>query len=216
MSIVWTLLRATAVLGGLMAALLTGGIAHADPAPSVPAPNIGDQLVSTAANTAANAPQLLQNLATALGATPPAPTAPPPLAGASVTVPQPAPAAVAGAPAAVPATTAGIPGINSAVPGASAAVPRVPSAVPGTTAGAPATAPGLMPQAQLNLPQVPFLGVPLPQQVSLPGDLASLAPGGLPIPRGVAPTGPAIAAPVPAAVPVAPSNPLTIPLSALP
>jgi hypothetical protein len=73
-----------------------------------------------------------------------------------------------------------------------------------------------MPQAQLGLPQVPFLGVPLPQQVSLPGDLASLAPGGLPIPRGVAPTGPAIAAPVPAAAPVAPSNPLTIPLSALP
>lgn len=216
MSIVWTLLRAIAVLGGLMAALLTGGIAHADPAPSVPAPNIGDQLVSTAANTAANAPQLLQNLATALGAAPPAPVAPPPLAGASVTVPQPAPGLIAGAPAAAPATTAGIPGINSAVPGAPAAAPRVPSAVPGTTAGAPATAPGLMPQAQLNLPQVPFLQVPLPQQVSLPGDLASLAPGGLPIPRGVAPTGPAVAAPVPAAAPVAPSNPLSIPLSALP
>ncbi len=40
----------------------------ADPAPApAPAPNIPQQLISSAAN----APQILQNLATALGATPP-------------------------------------------------------------------------------------------------------------------------------------------------
>lgn len=213
-----------------MAALLTGGIAHADPAPPVPVPNIGDQLASTAAN----APQVLQNFGSALGVLPkPAPAAPPPLADASISVPQPAagslpaaitqaPAAIAGAPAApaapasVPGTT-GIPGLGSAVPGTPAAAPRVPSAVPGTTAGAPASGPGqLLPQAQVDLPQVPFLPVPLPQQLSLPGDLASLAPGGLPIPRGLAPTGPAVAAPLPAAAPAAPINPVLIPLSALP
>ncbi|EUA36627.1 hypothetical protein I549_5276 [Mycobacterium avium subsp. avium 2285 (R)] len=39
--------------------------------PTPPVPNIPQQLISSAAN----APQILQNLATALGATPPAPPA---------------------------------------------------------------------------------------------------------------------------------------------
>lgn len=237
---IWTLLRAAAVVLGSLAALLTGGIAHADPAPAVPVPNIGDQLISSVAS----APQLLQNLASALGAVPPAPAAPPPLAGAAISVPQPLPAAAAAAPAiavpglpsaaapaaavpglpsAVPGTTAGIPGITSAVPGipsaapgAIATAPRVPSAGAGTTAGAPATGPGqLMPQAQVNLPQVPFLPVPLPQQVSLPGDLASIAPGGVPVPHGIAAPS-ASAVPAAAAPPAAPVNPLLVPLSALP
>src|SRR6202000_3502437 len=74
MPTIWTYWRATAVVVGSSAALLTGGIAHADPAPApVPLPNIPQQLISSAAN----APQILQNLATALGATPPiAPAAP--------------------------------------------------------------------------------------------------------------------------------------------
>lgn len=68
MPTIWTFVRAAAVLVGSSAALLTGGIAHADPAPApAPAPNIPQQLISSAAN----APQILQNLATALGATPP-------------------------------------------------------------------------------------------------------------------------------------------------
>ncbi|MGA7055046.1 MAG: hypothetical protein WBZ37_28015, partial [Mycobacterium sp.] len=64
MPTIWTYLRATAVVVGSSAALLTGGIAHADPAPD-PAvlQNIPQQLIASAAN----APQILQNLATALG-----------------------------------------------------------------------------------------------------------------------------------------------------
>ena len=52
MSTVRTFVRATAVVAGSSAALLMGGLmgtAHADPAP-LPAPNIGEQLVGTAAN----------------------------------------------------------------------------------------------------------------------------------------------------------------------
>ncbi|ETZ34152.1 hypothetical protein [Mycobacterium intracellulare] len=67
MPTIWTYLRAAAVLAGSSAALLTGGIAHADPVPAPAVPNIPQQLISSAAN----APQILQNLATALGATPP-------------------------------------------------------------------------------------------------------------------------------------------------
>lgn len=66
MPTIWTYVRAAAVLAGSGAALLTGGIAHADPAPAQPpAPNIPQRLIASAAN----APQILQNLATALGAT---------------------------------------------------------------------------------------------------------------------------------------------------
>ena len=66
---------------------------------------------------------------------------------------------------------------------------------------------------------------PLPQQVSLPGDLTSLLTGGSPVssglasaaglPAAVAPVAslPAVAAPV---APVATPNPLLFPVSALP
>src|ERR1700751_4683102 len=73
MPTIWTYLRATAIVVGSSAALLTGGIAHADPVPAPPVPNIPTQLISSAAN----APQILQNLAPALGATPPAAPAAP-------------------------------------------------------------------------------------------------------------------------------------------
>ncbi len=225
MSTVWTLLRATTVVVGSSTVLLVGGLmgtAHADPAPPVPVPNIGEQLVTSAAN----APQVLQNLATALGAQPPAP---PPLASAAIKVPQPPQAAVPGV-GAVPGASA-IPGATSAVPGAPSLLPGVTAAAPAATTAAPGIAgiPGLtptvpapaapaptgpaalLPQAQLNLPQVPFLPVPLPQQVSFPGDLAALTPGGVPAPRGVAPV-----ASVPVTAPVASPNPLLIPLSGLP
>src|ERR1700733_4861461 len=82
MSTVRMLLRATTVVVGSSAALLIGGLmgtAPADPAPAAPAPlptpNIGEQLVSSAAS----APQLLQGL---LGQ----PAPPPPLASASIKV----------------------------------------------------------------------------------------------------------------------------------
>ncbi|TVS88668.1 hypothetical protein FPZ47_13500, partial [Mycobacterium helveticum] len=104
MPTIWTYLRATAVVVGSSAALLTGGIAHADPVPApAPMPNIPQQLISSAAN----APQILQNLATALGATPPA--APPSAPG--ISFPGVTPAA-ATAPASAPAGLPSIPGLT--------------------------------------------------------------------------------------------------------
>lgn len=222
MSTIRTLLRATAVVVGSSAALLTGGIAHADTAPPAPVPgigNIGQQL----ATTAAGAPQLLQNLTSALSGAPATPPTPPPLASADIRVPQlppnvpgasaiaqPATSAAPGTPAAAPGTRAAVPGLNSILPGTA---PSTPSAAPAAT---PAAGPGqLMPNAQVSLPNVPFSPVPLPQQVSLPGDLASLAPGGLPIPRGMT-TPPAPVAPAATAAPGVINNPILIPLSALP
>lgn len=203
----WTLLRAAAVVVGGSAALLAGGIAHADPVPAVPAiPNIADQLI----NTAANAPQMLQSLATALGAKPPLP-ATPPLASAALQMPQ------------LP-SAANVPGAASAVPGANSLLPAMSSLLPGATTGTPATVPGagpaatgparLLPSAKLDLPQSPLLPVPLPQQVSLPGDLTSLATGGVPATHGIQPGAGALPAPP---APAAASNPLMAPLlSALP
>ena len=123
MPTIWTYLRATAVVVGSSAALLTGGIAHADPAPApAPAPDmsavaaIPQQLIASAAN----APQILQNLATALGATPPAAPAAP-----GITFPGLAPATPASPPAAIPS----IPGLTppaAATPAAPAATPTIP------------------------------------------------------------------------------------------
>ncbi|MFP2993640.1 hypothetical protein ACK87K_23130, partial [Mycobacterium intracellulare] len=104
MPTIWTYLRAAAVLAGSSAALLTGGIAHADPVPAPAVPNIPQQLISSAAN----APQILQNLATALGATPPAAPATPGISFPGV------PAAASPA----SATTAGIPSIPGLMPAA--------------------------------------------------------------------------------------------------
>jgi hypothetical protein len=231
MSTIWTLLRATTVVVGSSAALLVGGLmgtAHADPAPPVPAPNIGQQLLTSAAN----APQVLQNLATNLGAQPPAP---PPLASAAIKVPQPSPAGLPGATSAVPgatsllpgaapaATTAtpglGIPGLTPTLPAPVAPAPGI-TGIPGLTPTVPAAAPapmtgpaGLLPQAQLNLPQMPFLPLPLPQQVSLPGDLTSLLNGGVPVSPGIGSPG---MVPLPAAAPVTSPNPLFFPVSGLP
>jgi hypothetical protein len=231
MSTIWTLLRATAVVAGSSAALLMGGLmgtAHADPAaPPIPAPNIGEQLVTSAAS----APQVLQNLATALSGQP---ATPPPLA--SIRVPQPSTAGLPGAASAVPGATSLVPGLPGTAPAATTATPGlgipgltptlpapaapasgiagIPGLTPTVPAAAPATGPaGLLPQAQLNLPQLPFLGVPLPQQVSLPGDLTSLLNGGVPTSHGISSPG---LVPVPASAPVTSPNPLYFPVSGLP
>ena len=251
MSNVRTLLRATAVVAGSSAALLMGGLmgtAHADPAP-LPAPNIGEQLVGTAAQ----APQVLQNVAGALGGQP---ATPPPLASASIKMPQQAANAVPGASSLIPGATApatsstptlGIPGLTTpSVPAATSPTTGIPglttpapaatspiTGIPGLTSTVPAAAPtttgpaGMLPQAQLNLPQIPGLPFPLPQQVSLPGDLTSLIGGGSPLTSGLASAAgvPAAAAPAaalpalaaPAAVaPVAAPTASLFPVSALP
>ncbi|MFZ3267945.1 MAG: hypothetical protein WA285_04815 [Mycobacterium sp.] len=240
MSTVRTLLRATAVVVGSSAALLMGGLmgtAHADPAP-VPTPNIGEQL----AGTAAQAPQALQNLAGALGGQP---ATPPPLASASIKMPQQAATGLPGASSLIPGATApatssaptlGIPGLTPSVPASASPTTGIPGltqtapaataapglGIPGLTstvpaAAAPAAGPaGMLPQAQLNLPQIPGLPFPLPQQVSLPGDLTSLIGGGSPLGSGLASAAGVPAAVAPAAAPVVAPNPLLFPVSGLP
>ncbi|MBS4727084.1 hypothetical protein MSM1_01445 [Mycobacterium sp. SM1] len=220
MSPIRTLLRTAAVVAGSSATVVVGGlwsIAHADPAPPAPVPNVGEQLV----NTAANAPQMLQSLATALGATPPAPPAPPPLASAAIRVPQPAAGAVPGTAAAIPGATSAVPGATSAVPGITSAVAGGASglpglaAVPGSTAAAPAAGPAqLLPSAQVNLPAMPFLPTPLPQRVSFPGDLAAFVPG-MPASPGTAQPS-TVGGPPVGAAPASSAGALLLPLSGLP
>jgi hypothetical protein len=235
MSTMWTLLRTTAVAVGSSTALLVSGsglmsAAHADSEQPLPAPSSADQV--TAPATDPN--QVLQHIAMALAAQQPAPQ---PAAGAAIRVPQSAPAAVpggtttvAGPTPLIPGTTTTVAGPTPLIPGTTTTVPAATTAVPGLTGGSPGLAPtalapaaaapatgatGLMPSAQLDLPQLPFLPVPLPQQMSLPGDLTSLMPGGTPIPRSTIPPSTTVAT-VPASVPTASPNPLLVPLSALP
>lgn len=238
MSTIRTLLRATAVVVGSSAALLIGGLmgtAHADPAP-VPTPNIGEQLLTSVAGAPQLLQGLLGGqpatpppLASAAIKVPqPAGTGLPgtgsALPGASSLIP----GATTAAPAATSAPGLGIPGLTPTTPAATSApglgipglTPTAPAApatglgIPGLTptvpaAAAPATGPaGMLPQAQLNLPQMPFLPLPLPQQVSLPGDLTSLISGGAPA------SIPSVPASAPA--PVTSPNPLLFPVSALP
>ncbi|CAJ1580600.1 hypothetical protein [[Mycobacterium] wendilense] len=163
MSGIRSALSTTAIVVGAGAAMLTGGIAKADPAapaPPVPAPNVpGLNVVEQIVDPAA-APQLLQNAASILTgtpATPAAPAAPPPVATASVNLPQ---------------QLTGLPGTAPGAPAST--LPGMPVTAPATTATTPAVT---QPGAEITLPQVPGLPVPLPQQVSFPGDLVSLIPG---------------------------------------
>ena len=107
MSNVRMFVRATTIVVGSSAALLMGGLmgtAHADPAP-VPTPDISQQLVGTAAQ----APQMLQNVAGALGGQP---ATPPPLASASIKMPQQAASTAPGASSLIP----GMPPLRRRVP----------------------------------------------------------------------------------------------------
>ncbi|GFG75002.1 hypothetical protein MBOT_23670 [Mycobacterium botniense] len=186
------------------------GTAHADPAAPAPVPNVGEQL----ANTAVRAPQMLQNLATALGAPPPVPQTPPPLASAAISVPQ--PGTLPGTPVGLPGTPAAMPGMTSVLPGATTGLPATTSVIPGATTTVPAAGSNqLLPSAKVDLPQLPFLPVPLPQQVSFPGDLLSIASGGMPGARGATPPA-TVAAAAPGAAPAAARDALLLPLSGLP
>jgi hypothetical protein len=201
MPTIWTYAKAAAVVVGSSAALLTGGIAHADPVPAVPDPmqNIPQQLIASVAN----APQILQNFATALGAQPPAAPASP-----GITFPGLTPAT--GATPAAPAAPT-IPGLNS-IPGLAQATPAAPAAsaipglgsIPGLTPAAPAAPASTLPQvAKVDMPALPGLpGLPLnvPPKLSLPGDLPALASGALPGAAG-SPVAAAPAAPAPLAAP---------------
>src|SRR5271163_2078483 len=132
MPTIWTYLRATAVVVGSAASLLTGGIAHADPVPA-PDPAAAAAIPQQLIASVANAPQILQNLATALGATPPAAPATPGITFPGLTSAAAAPAAAA--PAAIPS----IPGLTPAAPApaATATVPGSSTLIPGLTPTAP-------------------------------------------------------------------------------
>jgi hypothetical protein len=237
MSTIGTFVRATAVVAGSSAALLMGGLmgtAHADPAP-LPTPDISQQLVGTAAQ----APQLLQSVAGALGGQP---ATPPPLASASIKMPQQAAAPTTGSSllpglasptqATSAAPSLGIPGLTTPTPAATSATPGlslpgltsptsaatsplagIPGLTPSVPAAPAANPAGMLPQAQLNLPQIPGLPFPLPQQVSLPGDLTSLLGGSSPLTGGLAS---AAGIPVAAAAPAAALPTASLPLATAP
>lgn len=231
MPTIWTYVRVAAVLVGSSAALLTGGIAHADPAPPpapapAPAPDISQQLISSAAN----APQILQNFVSALSGNTQAPTG---ALGPSQPVPGTIPG-VSGVPGlstvtpglnptapVAQATTPSIPGVNAPIPGLTAPTPATATSLPGGAASIPgvgpaapaavqAAAPGLVPSAKVDLPAMPYLPVHMPQQLSLPGDLPALASSAFP----GAPVTPQPGSPA-AQAPAAPSAPTTL-LGALP
>lgn len=159
-----SVLSTTAIIAGGGLALLTGGIAKADPAaPTIPMPNVPGMNVVEQLVDPAKAPQLLQSAAALLTSpqvTPANPLTPPPMATASLNVPQPA---LPGMPGALPTDAL----TNGVLPDGSLPVGTLPA---GTTA---ATEPG----ASLTLPQVPGLPVPLPQQVSVPTEVTSFLTG---------------------------------------
>ena len=209
MSRIRSLCTTAAIVVGSSAALLTGGIAKADPAPApvpaIPGLNMVEQLINPAI-----APALLQTAASVLTGRPaaapvpaaaPAPAAPAPLATAALNLPQQA----VGTPAGIPAAPAALPGTLPAAPALPAAAPAAPAAT--------------LPNPLASLPGLP---VPLPADLPFPtGGLASLLPAlGVPAPNLAAAPAPVAAAPV-AAAPAAntvsvPALPSLFPTSVLP
>ncbi len=186
-----SLLTATAIVMGSSAALLTGGIAQAEPAPPAPSPiqpgiNMFEQLIDPA-----KAPQLLQQataMLTGLNAAPPAAPAPvSPLAAPAT------PLAAAASPLAT--ATVNLPQPATALPGTT----PLPGALPAAAAAAPAAAPTL-PGPLADLP--------------IPTDLSALFPAaGIPAPNFGTP---AAAGTAPAAVAPVTPMPSLFPTSALP
>src|ERR1700712_2450607 len=171
-----SLLTASAIVVGSSAAMLTGGIAKADPvpapSPALPGINIMEQLIDPA-----KAPQLLQQataMLTGLNATSPATPAIP--ASALPSLGSPAAPSLATASVNLPQPTAALPGMPGALPGTQPLTAALPATgLPGMPAAAP-TAP-----APAGLSTIPGLPVPLPANLPFPTDLAGLLPAaGLP------------------------------------
>ncbi len=181
-----------AAAGAVAGALALSAPAAADPAP-MPLPPMPNLPVLQQFLNPATAPQLLQGLASAFQGTA-APTAaavaPAPTASAELTLPQ-------------PGALTGPLAINDLAGALPAAAPADP----------------LVPTAEVNIPQMPG-AAPLPQQMTFPGNLASLLPPGTPL-AGLLPTSPAPAATAPG-IPAAATPgleglaPLVFPTSALP
>ncbi|MCV7229928.1 hypothetical protein [Mycolicibacterium komossense] len=204
-----SLFSATAIVVGSSAAMLTGGIAKADPvpppSPALPGINIMEQLIDPA-----KAPQLLQQataMLTGLNATSPATPAIP--ASALPTLGTPAAPSLATASVNLPQPTSVLPGMPGALPAALPLTASVPGTLPGMPpAAVPAPAPA-------GLSTIPGLPIPLPANLPIPTDLAGLLPAaGVPAPNfGTNPVSPIGTAP--AAAPIAPM-PSIFPTSALP
>lgn len=153
MSRIRSLFTGTAIVAGASAALLTGGIAKAEPAPAPPAPVPGmdmiQQFVANPAGALQAASTFLSTMPSlATGATSAAPVATPPLAQASIAVPSTdALTGIPGVPAAVTAVPAGltVPGIPGVpLPAGVSLPPNLTSLVPSTipTLGNSTTVPG--------------------------------------------------------------------------
>lgn len=166
-----TLFAGSAMLAGVSAALLTGGIAKADTAPApAPVPGLPGIGMFEQFLNPGMAPQLLQaaqqTLTGAQAATPAQP-AQQPLATGSLNLPNVASPAATN-PATAPAAT------NPLLPTLTPAI--TPETTPASTATGPAG--GLLPSAEVTMPQVPGMPIPLPQTVNIPGSLGGLMPVG--------------------------------------
>jgi len=179
-----------AILVGSSVALLTGGIAKAEPAPAVPAPAPGIPGIPGApgmdmiTQLAGNAPQLLQAASQMFNPKPATAPVTPPVAGLAPLAPLAAPIAPL-APLAQPLT--GAPAIQPPILGNSGDLPA--SAAPGAL-GLP------------NLPAIPGLPAPVSQALNFPGELSKLMPGapgggGLAQPASVSVPQPAATSPMP-------------------
>jgi hypothetical protein len=173
MSRIRNALATGAILLGSSAALLTGGIAKADPLPApapVPAPAPAAQGLGalTQLINPANAPQLLQ-MAASMFTPKPATTAVSPAAYPAAVAAPLAPAALAPPAAPAPLATASLNLPQSPITPAAVQPP-----VLGNSGDLPASA---LPAGELNIPNLPGLPVPLPEHLSFPGDLTALIPG---------------------------------------
>lgn len=186
MSRIKTVLTGSAILVGSSAALLTGGIAKAEPAPlPVPMPAVPGISMLQGLMDPGKLPQMLQAASSVLTAGPAA------LSPASAAVPAaPAPLATA--------TLNGIPGIT-------------PQTLPPATGGIAPTGNTFLPAQQVAAPAIPGASQ-LGQFLNVPGDIAALMPGA---PAAAPVTYPGVA-PAAAATSPMPGLGALFPTSALP
>lgn len=107
--------------------------------------------------------------------------------------------------------TAATPAAAAPAPAATASLtlpqaPATSAVAPLAAAPAPAAA-GLVPTAEVQLPQVANNALPLPKELTFPGDLASLLPAGLPL-ANLLPKSPSAVPVAAAAIPAATAVPV--------
>ena len=161
MSRIKTVLTGSAILVGSSAALLTGGIAKADPAPlPVPMPAVPGLSMIQGLMDPGKLPQVLQAASSVLTGAPAAQTAAVPAATSPLAT----------------ATLNGIPGITS--PALPAGMPALPAA----SAGIAPTGNTFLPAQQVAAPAVPGASQ-LSQFLNIPGDVAAAMSGTPAVPQ---------------------------------